>query len=66
MFSGLGLDSPTKNTTKPSAKIQLIDDDRRSTSPASEDDNIEELRKKFVGDITLPESTCLASRRVLA
>jgi hypothetical protein len=56
MLSGLGLDSPTK--AKPGAKIQLIDDARRSPSPESEDDNMEELRKKFVGDITLPESTC--------
>ncbi|KAJ7894733.1 ribonucleotide reductase small subunit [Mycena olivaceomarginata] len=54
MLSGLGLDSPTK--AKPGAKIQLIDDARRSPSPESEDDNMEELRKKFVGDITLPES----------
>ncbi|KAJ7276310.1 ferritin-like superfamily, partial [Mycena haematopus] len=38
------------------AKLQLVDDARRSTSPESEDDNIDELRKKFVGDITLPES----------
>ncbi|KAJ7727497.1 ribonucleotide reductase small subunit [Mycena olivaceomarginata] len=51
MLSGLGLDSPTK--AKPGAKIQLIDDARRWPSPESEDDNMEELRKKFVGDITL-------------
>ncbi|KAJ7179889.1 ribonucleotide reductase small subunit [Mycena crocata] len=51
-FSGLGLDSPKKS--KPMSK--LVDDARRSTSPASDDDNIDELRKKFVGDITLPES----------
>ncbi|KAJ7368190.1 ribonucleotide reductase small subunit [Mycena albidolilacea] len=54
MFSGLGIESPTK--AKPIAKLQLVDDARRSTSPASDDDDIEELRKKFVGDITLPES----------
>ncbi|KAJ6509933.1 ribonucleotide reductase small subunit [Mycena vitilis] len=56
MFSGMGLDSPTKKSTKPVAKIQLLDDKRRSTSPESDDDNMEELRKRFVGDITLPES----------
>ncbi|KAJ7429690.1 ribonucleotide reductase small subunit [Mycena galericulata] len=54
MLSGLGLDLPIK--AKPGAKIQLIDDARRSPSPESEDDNMEELRKKFVGNITLPES----------
>ncbi|KAJ7904411.1 ribonucleotide reductase small subunit [Mycena olivaceomarginata] len=48
------IESPTK--AKPIAKLQLVDDARRSTSPASDDDDIEELRKKFVGDITLPES----------
>jgi ribonucleoside-diphosphate reductase subunit M2 len=61
MFSGLGIESPTK--AKPIAKLQLVDDARRSTSPASDDDDIEELRKKFVGDITLPECTRPLSRR---
>jgi hypothetical protein len=37
-------------------KLELVDDKRRSTSPVSDEDDIEELRKKFVGDITLPES----------
>ncbi|KAJ7259132.1 ferritin-like superfamily, partial [Mycena haematopus] len=48
------IESPTKS--KAIAKLHLVDDARRSTSPESEDDNIAELRKKFVGDVTLPES----------
>ncbi|KAJ7179230.1 ribonucleotide reductase small subunit [Mycena filopes] len=57
-FSGLDLESPTKNVAaKHLAKpIKLVDDHRRSTSPDSDADDIEELRRKFVGDITLPES----------
>jgi len=53
--------------TKPSKKVpvQLIDDERRSVSPdtvdadsepAEEVDDLEELRKKFVGELDLPES----------
>ncbi|KAJ7480425.1 hypothetical protein B0H11DRAFT_2233206 [Mycena galericulata] len=61
MLSGLDLNSPTK--PKPGAKI---DDARRSPSPESEDDNMEELRKKFFGDITLPESTLETPRRLAA
>jgi ribonucleoside-diphosphate reductase subunit M2 len=36
----------------------LIDDRKRSVSPDSQDaeDDLEELRKKFVGEIDLPES----------
>ena len=46
--------------------MQLIDDERRSVSPdtvdadsepAEEVDDLEELRKKFVGELDLPEST---------
>ncbi|KAJ7507693.1 ribonucleotide reductase small subunit [Mycena galericulata] len=55
-FSDLDLDSPKKAAVKPFPKLELVDDARRSTSPESDDDNIEELRKKFVGDVTLPES----------
>ncbi|KAJ7264067.1 ferritin-like superfamily [Mycena haematopus] len=36
-------------------KRHVVDDARRSASPESEDDNVE-LHKKFVGEITLPES----------
>ncbi|KAF8204438.1 ribonucleotide reductase small subunit [Mycena galopus ATCC 62051] len=53
-FSALDIESPTKPKTV--KKLQLVDDTRRSTSPESDDDNLDELRKKFVGDITLPES----------
>ncbi|KAK7061629.1 ribonucleotide reductase small subunit [Favolaschia claudopus] len=51
-FSGISLDSPTK--VKPVDKLKLID----LVDAASDDDedDEEELRKKFVGDITLPES----------
>ncbi|KAJ7742506.1 ribonucleotide reductase small subunit [Mycena maculata] len=56
-FSTLDIDSPKKLNVKPIPKLEfVVDDARRSTSPESDDDNIEELRKKFVGDITLPES----------
>ncbi|KAF7355237.1 Ribonucleotide reductase small subunit [Mycena sanguinolenta] len=53
-LSGLGLESPTK--PKAIAKLNLVDDTRRSPSPESEEDEIAELHKKFVGDVTLPES----------
>jgi ribonucleoside-diphosphate reductase subunit M2 len=51
--------------TKPSKKVpvQLIDDDRRSVSPdtidadSEEAADLKELRKKFVGELDLPEST---------
>ncbi|KAJ7047476.1 ribonucleotide reductase small subunit [Mycena alexandri] len=54
-FSGLDLESPTKKTTKPLAakpiaKLELVD------AHDSDEEDIEELRRKFVGDITLPES----------
>ncbi|KAJ7095278.1 ribonucleotide reductase small subunit [Mycena belliarum] len=55
-FSGISLDSPSKKSAKPIPRLDLVDDARRSTSPESDDDNIAELRKKFVGDIMLPES----------
>ncbi|KAF7289424.1 Ribonucleotide reductase small subunit [Mycena chlorophos] len=37
-------------------KLDLVDDKRRSTSPESDEDALETLRAKFVGDVTLPES----------
>ncbi|KAJ7286181.1 ribonucleotide reductase small subunit [Mycena rebaudengoi] len=55
-LSAFTLDSPAKKSSKPMPKLELVDDKRRSTSPVSDEDDIEELRKKFVGDITLPES----------
>ncbi|KAF8169699.1 ferritin-like superfamily [Mycena galopus ATCC 62051] len=36
-------------------KLQLLNDRHRLTSPESADENLNELRKKFVGDITLLE-----------
>ncbi|KAK1236726.1 Ribonucleotide-diphosphate reductase (RNR), small subunit [Marasmius sp. AFHP31] len=54
------LESPTKKSAKKVAS--LIDDKRRSTSPLTgedseeEEEDLEELRKRFVGDIELPES----------
>jgi ribonucleoside-diphosphate reductase subunit M2 len=48
--------------TKPSQKsvIKLIDDERREESPdtvdAEGEEDIEELRQKFVGEVDLPES----------
>jgi len=63
-FANFSLETPTK--TKPSKKIPLVDDKRRSNSPdtlgseTSSDlearDPLEELRTKFVGDVSLPES----------
>ena len=52
------------------APIHLIDDEKRAVShdtlPATSEhadeeevDDLEELRKKFVGDVNLPESECL-------
>ncbi|CAK5262744.1 unnamed protein product [Mycena citricolor] len=53
--AAFSLESPVKKI----APLQLVDDARRSTSPESEADEearLTELRKKFVGDIDLPES----------
>lgn len=59
------MESPTKKSTK--KPMQLIDDSKRSTSPDTvaddevpEVEDIEALRKKFVGEVDLPESTCLS------
>lgn len=48
------LESPTK---KPAAK-KIVDDERRSTSPdtIADEAELDELRKKFVGEVDLPES----------
>ncbi|KAF7302814.1 Ribonucleotide reductase small subunit [Mycena kentingensis (nom. inval.)] len=46
------LESPAKLP-----KLDLVvDDTRRSTSPASDEEDIEVLRQKFVGEVSLPES----------
>ncbi|KAF7302830.1 Ribonucleotide reductase small subunit [Mycena kentingensis (nom. inval.)] len=46
------LESPTKMP-----KLDLVvDDARRSTSPESDEEDIEVLRQKFVGEVSLPES----------
>jgi len=56
-LQAISLESPTKPAQKP---ISLIDDARRSSSPDSEVEKNESeelaLRKRFVGDINLPES----------
>ncbi|KAF8184595.1 ferritin-like superfamily [Mycena galopus ATCC 62051] len=51
-FSALNIESPAKPKTVVK-KLQLIDDSHRLTFPESADDNLNELRKNFVGDITL-------------
>jgi ribonucleoside-diphosphate reductase subunit M2 len=59
----MALNSPTKASKK--APVDLIDDSRRSQSPASisEEDELDVLRRQFVGDINLPEGvlSCLLS-----
>ncbi|KAF9498454.1 beta subunit of ribonucleotide reductase [Pleurotus eryngii] len=64
-LAAFSLESPTKPSAK---KATLVDDKKRSTSPdtvGDEEDeldetflgeSLEELRKKFVGDVELPES----------
>lgn len=56
-LEAISLESPTK----PTKKTALVDDARHCPSPDSETDtdDLEELdlRKRFVGDIDLPEST---------
>ncbi len=49
------LESPTKKLV-----AKKIDDERRSTSPdtVADESDLEELRKKFVGEVDLPESAC--------
>ncbi|KAI0269174.1 ribonucleotide reductase small subunit [Gloeopeniophorella convolvens] len=53
-LQAFSLESPTK----PVKKLSIIDDARRSSSPATQSEQEEEmdLRKRFVGDINLPES----------
>jgi hypothetical protein len=57
-LQAISLESPTKPVHKPAP---VIDDARRSTSPLSVTEESEDreldLRKRFVGDIDLPEST---------
>jgi ribonucleoside-diphosphate reductase subunit M2 len=64
------LNSPTKPSKK--AAVQLIDDESLPVSPdavdangeaAEEVDDLEELRKKFVGEVDLPESTSRSRSR---
>lgn len=55
-LQAISLESPTKPTQK---SVPIIDDTRRSFSPLSETEKTEgeELdRKRFVGDVDLPES----------
>lgn len=57
-LANISLDSPTKPSHDEDTLPVLIDDRKRSVSPDSQDaeDELEELRKKFVGEIDLPES----------
>jgi ribonucleoside-diphosphate reductase subunit M2 len=56
-LQAISLESPTKPIQKPAP---VIDDTRRSASPLSETEKTEDqeldLRKRFVGDVDLPES----------
>lgn len=57
-LANISLDSPTKPSHDEDTLPVLIDDSKRSVSPDSQnaEDELEELRKKFVGEIDLPES----------
>lgn len=57
-LANISLDSPTKPSDDEDTLPVLIDDSKRSVSPDSQnaEDELEELRKKFVGEIDLPES----------
>lgn len=57
-LANISLDSPTKPSHDEDTLPVLIDDRKRSVSPDSQnaEDELEELRKKFVGEIDLPES----------
>jgi hypothetical protein len=56
-LQAISLESPTKPIQKPAP---IIDDTRRSPSPLSETEKTEDqgldVRKRFVGDVDLPES----------
>lgn len=56
-LANISLDSPTKPSNDEDTLPVLIDDRKRSVSPDSQnaEDELEELRKKFVGEIDLPE-----------
>lgn len=63
----MSLASPTKADKLPS--LNLIDDERKAESPKSliedeEEDEFDEYRNQWVGEVDLPESTC--SRLVVA
>ncbi|KAG1753928.1 ribonucleotide reductase small subunit [Suillus paluster] len=67
-LASFSLDSPVKPSKKDTSEedtLPVIDDRKRSVSPDSENaeapeledqDDLEELRKKFVGEVDLPES----------
>lgn len=60
----MGLTTPTKPSRK--AAKDLFDDRELSNSPKSveeeeEEEPVEEWRKRFVGDVDLPESECYSS-----
>ena len=68
-IDALSLTTPTKGSKLPA--LNLIDDERLSKSPASlvdevehHDAELEELRKKWVGEIELPEREYIHRGRV--
>jgi ribonucleoside-diphosphate reductase subunit M2 len=55
----MGLCTPTKPSRK--AAVPLVDDEQELYSPQSyegEEEPVEEFRRRFVGDVDLPESEC--------
>jgi ribonucleoside-diphosphate reductase subunit M2 len=73
-LEAFSLASPSKPLHKDMDALPVIDDRKRSISPDSEkaegpeveeEGDLEELRKKFVGEIDLPESQWLISQREL-
>lgn len=66
-FAAFTLDSPTKTSKKDIIKV--VDDEPLPQSPESltgnVEDNILPIRRKFVGDVDLPESMSTSSRSLL-
>ena len=71
-MENMALKTPSKTETKIEPLV-LVDDRKKSQSPetvseASEEEDVEEYRKRFVGEVDLPESEWLfhLSRACLA
>lgn len=60
----MSLDTPTKAGKK--APVEVIDDARRSHSPHSDSEDegaeLSDLRKRWIGQVDLPEREWLATR----